>query len=362
MEYLNKLVSSINAPVSISNLQLNNRVVMAPMTQESSVKHIPGKVQVEHYGQRAKHGVGLIITEGTVIPHASANGHFNVPLMYSESALSGWRKVVNEVHRFDSKIFAQLWHVGGVREAAMPPEVGVPAVSPSGLSAPNIPNGKKLTIKEIDEVIAAYANAAKNAQLCGFDGIEIHAAHGYLIDQFLWQATNLRSDQYGGGAKNRYRFAAEVVTAIRDAVGPDFTIGFRWSQWKIQNFSARVFQSPEELAPFLQTVSEAGVDIFHTSTRRFWEPGFEGSERTLAGWTKAITQKPCIAVGGVGLGNDFLLGGPSSASQHVYESLIRGLEENEFDLIAVGRALLADPAWFSKLNQRSTKNNNHVLA
>ena len=104
-----------------------------------------------------------------------------------------------------------------------------------------------------------------------------------MIDQFLWQSTNLRSDQYGGAAENRYRFAIEVVIAIRDAVGPDFTICFRWSQWKIQNLSARVFQSPEELAPFLQAVSEAGVDIFHTSTRRFWEPGFEGSEHVTLG-------------------------------------------------------------------------------
>jgi 2,4-dienoyl-CoA reductase-like NADH-dependent reductase (Old Yellow Enzyme family) len=151
--------------------------------------------------------------------------------------------------------------------------------------------------------------------------------------------------------ENRGRFAVEVISAVRQAVGEDFPIIFRYSQWKQQEYSARLVDTPEQLAEFLQPLINAGVDIFHCSTRRFWEAEFEGSDLTLAGWTKKITGKPSIAVGSVGLDNDFMDGTQTfaEAKPASLEILEQKMANNEFDLVAVGRALIANPDWANKV-------------
>jgi 2,4-dienoyl-CoA reductase-like NADH-dependent reductase (Old Yellow Enzyme family) len=206
---------------------------------------------------------------------------------------------------------------------------------------------------DIDDVVSAFARGAKAAQELGFDAVEIHGAHGYLVDQFFWAGTNVRDDEYGGSMENRSRFAIEIIEAVRAAVGPEFPVIFRWSQWKQQDFSARLVETPEQLEEFLMPLSEAGVDIFHCSTRRFWEPEFDGSEMNLAGWTKKITGKPTIAVGSVGLNADFIpLPGEATfreAEPASLDSLIEKLQADEFDLVAVGRAMIANPDWANRV-------------
>ena len=186
------------------------------------------------------------------------------------------------------------------------------------------------------------------------DGVEIHGAHGYLIDQFFWKGSNQRTDEYGGSRANRSRFAIELVQAVRAAVGPDFPIIFRFSQWKQQDYTARLVQSPEELGDFLAPLSAAGVDIFHCSTRRFWEPEFEGSDLNLAGWTRQLTGKPTITVGSVGLDGEFLqfmVKTDKVAQPANIEGLLERLNKQEFDLVAVGRALICDPDWAVKVRE-----------
>ena len=203
-------------------------------------------------------------------------------------------------------------------------------------------------------MIAAFAQAARDAKAIGMDGVEIHGAHGYLIDQFFWEGSNQRTDEYGGSLANRSRFAIELVQAVRAAVGPDFPIIFRFSQWKQQDYSARLVQSPEELGEFLAPLSAAGVDIFHCSTRRFWEPEFEGSPLNLAGWTRQLTGKPTITVGSVGLDDEFLqymVKTDKVAQPANIEGLLERLNRQEFDLVAVGRALLVDPDWAQKVRE-----------
>ena len=199
----------------------------------------------------------------------------------------------------------------------------------------------------------AFAQAARDAQAIGMDGVEIHGAHGYLIDQFFWEGSNQRTDEYGGSLANRSRFAIELIRAVREAVGPDYPIIFRFSQWKQQDYAARLVQTPEELAAFLAPLSEAGVDIFHCSTRRFWIPEFEGSDLNLAGWTRQLTGKPTITVGNVGLdGSEFLafFGKTDEVAQPSgIEGLLERLGKQEFDLVAMGRALLVDPDWALKV-------------
>ena len=206
-----------------------------------------------------------------------------------------------------------------------------------------------MTQEDIDDVVQAFAKGAADAQRLGFDAVELHGAHGYLIDQFFWEGTNQREDSYGGSLQNRSRFAVEVIKATRAAVGPDFPIILRWSQWKQQDYTARLAETPEQLEAFLKPLSDAGVNIFHCSQRRFWEPEFAGSDLNLAGWVRKLTGKPAITVGSVGLNADFI---PEpgqrtfrEAEPASLEELLRRMEAKQFDLVAVGRALIANPAW-----------------
>tara|TARA_B110001450_G_scaffold178289_1_gene166547 strand:+ start:2082 stop:3194 length:1113 start_codon:yes stop_codon:yes gene_type:complete len=334
----------------LGNLTLKNRIVMAPMTRSFSPnENIPGDDVVDYYRRRAEGGVGLIITEGTCVDHPGASGYLDVPYFYGEARLAGWKKVVEAVHGAGGKIAPQLWHVGAVRKAGVLPEGDVPGYGPSGMNMPGKVNRHVMTQQDIDDVVQAFAQGAADAKAIGCDAVELHGAHGYLIDQFFWEGTNQRGDKYGGSMEKRGRFAVEVIKAVRAAVGPDFPIILRWSQWKLQDYKARLAPSPEVLERFLTPLCEAGVDIFHCSQRRFWEPEFEGSDLNLAGWTRKITGKPAITVGSVGLDAVFTpLPGEHTfreADTASLDELLRRMDAQEFDLVAVGRALIANPNW-----------------
>jgi len=204
-----------------------------------------------------------------------------------------------------------------------------------------------MTQRDIDDVIRAFGEAARSAQQLGFDGVEIHGAHGYLLDQFFWDGTNRRSDGYGGDLAARGRFAVEVIGEIRSQVGPEFPLCLRFSQWKLQDYTAKLAQNPAELERFLAPLAAAGVDLFHCSQRRFWEPEFEGSSLNLAGWTKKLTGKPAITVGSITLNEDVTQTFRSSDTASVtgIDELLERLERDEFDLVAIGRSLIVNPSW-----------------
>lgn len=178
---------------------------------------------------------------------------------------------------------------------------------------------------------------------------------GYLIDQFFWAGTNQRADRYNGASiKERSRFAGEVVAAVRAAVGPDFPIILRLSQWKQQDFAARLAETPALMADWLKPLVDAGADILHCSQRRFWEPEFPDQDGehglNFAGWAKKVTGAATISVGSVGLSGDFMGAFAGEGSTIVgLDRLIQRMERDEFDLIAVGRALIGDPAWVTKV-------------
>lgn len=245
----------------------------------------------------------------------------------------------------------QLWHVGIVRNRMTDWTAPGPVDSPSGLSSPGKHVTEPMTEEAIADTIAAFARAADDAKRLGFDCVEIHGAHGYLIDQFFWDGTNARSDKWGGATiGERTRFGAAIVKAIRDAVGPDFVIIQRLSQWKQQDFTVKNAPTPDALAAWLAPLADAGVDIFHCSQRRFWEPEFDSSDLNFAGWAKKLTGKPSITVGSVGLTGDFINGMRGEASKPAsLDNLLERLDRGEFDLVAVGRALLVDPHWAEKV-------------
>ncbi|MDJ0614478.1 MAG: NADH:flavin oxidoreductase [Rhizobiaceae bacterium] len=346
-------VNTLFQPFVTDKLSLKNRVVMAPMTRTFSPGNIPNSKVVDYYHRRAEGGVGLIITEGTIVDHVASSGYPNVPAFYGDEALAGWKKVVDAVHQAGGKIAPQIWHVGGIRRPGINPGGDSPGHSPSGMAKPGKVTGHAMTHDDIKDVVSAFAKAASDAKSVGFDAVELHGAHGYLIDQFFWDRTNQRSDGYGGDLDTRSRFALEIVRAVRAAVGDDFPIIFRFSQWKQQDYGARLCETPEALGLFLNPLADAGVDIFHCSTRRFWEPEFEGSDLNLAGWARELTGKPTITVGSVGLNADFLPedGTPNfkGAEPASIANLLERMERNEFDLVAVGRALIANPDWANKI-------------
>ncbi|WEJ22519.1 NADH:flavin oxidoreductase [Pseudomonas sp. SD17-1] len=341
-------------PFKLGALELPTRVVMAPMTRTFCPGGVPHAQVVEYYRRRAAADVGLIITEGTTVDHPAANGYPNVPRFHGEDALAGWKKVVDAVHAEGGRIVPQLWHVGSVRRLGTEPDASVPGYGPSEKLKDGQVVVHGMSHADIRDVIEAFAQAARDAKAIGMDGVEIHGAHGYLIDQFFWATSNQRSDEYGGDLAGRSRFAIELVQAVRAAVGPDFPIILRFSQWKQQDYSARLVDNAEALGEFLRPLADAGVDIFHCSTRRFWEPEFEGSDLNLAGWTRLLTGKPTITVGSVGLDGEFLqfmVDTDKVAQPASLEKLLQRLDDQEFDLVAVGRALLVDAQWAAKVRE-----------
>ena len=347
------------SPVSLGGLKLPNRVVMAPMTRYMSPGGVPGEDVASYYARRAAADVGLIITEGTWVNHPGAGNDDKVPDFFGTQALAGWQNVVNQVHAAGGKIMPQLWHIGlmefepvaGIDKAhtdVRPDQVG-PSGYVGGIGVMPTLRAQAMTQGDIDACIAAFGSAAQTAYELGFDGVALHGAHGYLIDQFFWSETNKRTDRYGGDIRERTTFAADLIRECRKRTAPDFPIMLRFSQWKLQNYNTKLVDNPAELEAFLEPLVDAGVDIFDCSERRFWLPVFEGSDLNLAGWTRKLTGKPTMTVGSVGLDLDVeaTLAGETSLPASIDKVLDR-LDAEEFDLVGVGRALLVDPDWATK--------------
>ncbi|HVJ42593.1 MAG TPA: NADH:flavin oxidoreductase [Dongiaceae bacterium] len=348
-------------PVKLRTLTLKNRIVMPAMTRTMALDGVPGVDNAAYYKRRAAGGVGLIITEGTWVPHPAAANEADVPKMYGEASLAGWRGVVDAVHAEATPIFAQLWHVGQMKqhtveglyapkgEDHVPPRRIGPSGLFGGIGKPTTLDGEPATQADLDSIVEAFGKAAANAKSVGFDGVELHAAHGYLFDQFFWPGTNRRTDRYGGSMRNRVRLAVDVVTEIRRQTGSDFPISVRISQWKVQDFKAKLFETPADMEEFMAPLVDAGVDVFHLSQRRFWETEF-GTDRNLAAWARKISGKPAITVGSIGMTAehiDTLMGEASNVAG--IGVLLEMLNRGDFDLVAVGRGLLVDSDWPKKV-------------
>lgn len=224
-------------PTTLGKLPLNNHIVMAPLTRSRATNNVPNELMVEYYRQRAT--AGLIITEGTS-PSPNGLGYARIPGIYSDAQVQGWKQVTDAVHQAGGKIFVQLMHCGRVSQALNMPS-GSEVLAPSAIQldgeiwtdsaamqAYSVP--REMTEADIAHAVAEYVTACKNAIAAGFDGVELHAANGYLIDQFLNTASNQRTDQWGGKIENRIRFAVEVAKTAAAAIGAE-KIGMRISPY-----------------------------------------------------------------------------------------------------------------------------------
>ncbi|MSP89889.1 MAG: NADH:flavin oxidoreductase [Alphaproteobacteria bacterium] len=343
-------------PFAFGATTLRNRIVMAPMTRRRSPEGVPGPDVAPYYRRRAEGGVGLIISEGTYIDHPAASAYPNVPNFFGAASLAGWSQVLAAVRQAGAKMIPQLWHVGAIRQCGMEPDATVPGYGPCAQIADGTTLVKAITEADMDDIAQSYGRGARTAQDLGFDGVAVHAAHGYLIDQFFWDVTNRRADGHAGSIENRCRFAVQVIRTIRRAVGPGFPIVFRFSQWKMNDYDARIANTPEELGIILRALAKAGADIFDVSARRFWLPAFAGSDLSLAAWARRLSGKPVIAVGSVGLDQPHqskVYRRPDNVDAKVTDigTVIERMSQGDFDLVAVARAILADSQWVEKIRR-----------
>ncbi len=343
-------------PFEVGGLTLPNRFVMPGMQRMWCENGRPLPRLGEYYRRRVEGGVGLVITESCAVDHPSST-QTEIFARIDDSTMDAWADCFAEVKSAGGRMFMQLWHEGAVRkEGGDGRYAGHPTLSPSGLVYEGKANGSAASAEDLVAIKDAFVRGAVAAREIGADGVEVHACHGYLLDQFLWGETNRRTDGYGGDdIRHRVRFPAEIVAAIRAAVGPDFVIALRFSQWKEVRYEARIAPTPDDLGTMLAILRMAGVDMFHASARRFWLPEWPGSDLGIAGWTKSMTDAPVIAVGSVGLDTDvmenFFGKEAQSTGEPGFRELLRRFDNGEFDLVSVGRGQIGDPDWVRKLQE-----------
>ena len=322
-------------PFTKGSLQLKNHLVMAPMTRSRAINNLPNELMVTYYAQRS--GAGLIVTEGTS-PSPEGLGYPRIPGIYSDAQVAGWKKVTDAVHENGSKIFLQLMHTGRISNVANLPD-GLQPVGASNIKAAGEIFTDSLGMQEysvpvaltqdgITNVIADFVNASKNAMLAGFDGVELHGANGYLLEQFLNPNVNTREDQYGGNLINRSRLTVEIAQAVASAIGAE-KIGIRFSPFSELN-DQKAYDTNEvndTYAYLSAELDKIGIAYIHISA----SPAIP--EQTYKGIREAF-RNTIIYCNGLT---------PESA-----EELLNG---NSADLVAFGRGFLANPDFVSRIEK-----------
>ena len=330
-------VAALFTPVAIGPLRLANRVAVAPMTRTSATDEgLATSQMARYYGDFARGGFGLVICEGTFIDERVAQGYLTQPGIVTEAQVAAWKTVVDEVHGAGAAIFLQLQHAGAIAQGRPQggQNVGPSAVQPRGEQL-SIYRGagpwgrpREITRDEIRQVVDDFATSALRARSAGFDGVEIHGANGYLLDQFFTAYTNERTDEYGGDIRNRARLDEEIVRAIRLAVGPTYPVGIRLSQSKVNDFDYTWPGGADDAKVVFRLLEAAGASFFHLTEHDITQPVF-GSAQTLAGLAKRFASVPVIANGG--------LDDPAVAAAAVAGGAA--------DIVALGKPALANPDW-----------------
>jgi 2,4-dienoyl-CoA reductase-like NADH-dependent reductase (Old Yellow Enzyme family) len=332
----NAQVGSLFEPVALGPLTLPNRLAVAPMTRVSATADgVPTARMADYYAQFPDGGFGLVITEGLYTDEAFAQGYLHQPGLANAAQRDAWRPIVQRVQSRGSRVIAQLMHAGALSQGNpyRTGTVGPSAVQPKGSQmtfyrgAGDYAVPAAMTQQDIDTAVAGFAQAAVRAREAGFDGVEIHGANGYLLDQFLSEGLNLRDDRYGGGIEGRLRLLVEVVDAVRAAVGADYVVGVRLSQAKVNDFTHR-WRGEEEAATIFRTVGGLDVDYVHVTEYEAWKPAFETGP-SLAALAKRHGGKPVLANG----------------SLHDPVQAMGMVERGEADVVSLGRGALAQADW-----------------
>ncbi|MET3115375.1 2,4-dienoyl-CoA reductase-like NADH-dependent reductase (Old Yellow Enzyme family) [Pedobacter sp. CG_S7] len=324
-------------PTELWNQKLINRTVVAPMTRVSAtVEGLATDEMAHYYSAFAEGGFGIIITEGIYTDNFSSQGYPNQPGLVTPNQVNAWRKVTQSIKRYQTLIFAQLMHSGALSQY-IPKTFAPSAVQPIGVQASayggegNFLLPAALSMDEISRLQKEFILSAVNAYQAVFDGVEIHGANGYLLDQFLTPELNKRTDRYGGNMQNRFRIIAELIAGIRKEVPTHFIIGLRISEGKVNDMTYRWKDGAVTAKELLAEVKTASPDFVHVAVQTGeWErDSFYPNESSLASIAREVTGLPVIANGGL----------------HQLDKAAIALDEQHADLIAIGKAALVDPHW-----------------
>ncbi|PZQ27952.1 MAG: alkene reductase [Ectopseudomonas oleovorans] len=336
---INKLFS----PTRIGPYDLRNRIVLPPLTRSRSSQpgNIPNDLMATYYRQRAS--AGFMVTEGTQI-EPRGQGYAWTPGIHSQEQIEGWKKVTEAVHAEDGVIFAQLWHVGRVSHTSLQPNGDAP-VAPSALPARSVKvfietgpgtgtladpsEPRALSTAEVKELVQLYATAARNALEAGFDGVELHCANGYLVNQFISAHTNCRTDEYGGSLQNRLRFLREITHAVADVVGAD-RLGVRF---------APLFASTDELRVYLGLLEDNPHETYIEAVKVLEEIGVAYLSLAEADWDEA-PELPATFRNAV---REVFSGRIIYAGRYTAERAVAAIDAGWADLIAFGRPFIANP-------------------
>jgi 2,4-dienoyl-CoA reductase-like NADH-dependent reductase (Old Yellow Enzyme family) len=323
-------------PLSIGRITARNRIAVAPMTRVSAADtgHITARMG-RYYADFAAGGFGLIVTEGLYTDQAFSQGYHHQPGLADETQRDSWRPVVESVHARGAKLIAQLMHAGALSQGNRfrTGTRGPSAIRPTGKQMPfyrgegDYALPAAMSEAEIGEAIAGFAAAAVRAREAGFDGVEIHGANGYLLDQFLSEGINQRSDGYGGDVAARLRLTLETAHAVRDAVGDDFTVGVRSSQGKVNDFTHK-WRGEREASEIFGLLGALPIDYIHTTEFEAWRPAFDTGD-SLAALARRDSGVPILANG----------------SLHDPARAVEMIADGHADMITLGRGALTHADW-----------------
>ncbi|MDC3418323.1 NADH:flavin oxidoreductase [Aquibacillus salsiterrae] len=328
--------------IKIGNVTIDNRIGLAPMTRTSATATgLATENMAQYYANFARGGFGLVITEGTYTDEAYSQGYLNQPGIATKEQTEAWKKVVKAVHQEGSKIVLQLMHAGALSQGNRFKEqsIGPSAIKPKGEKLSfyggegEFSTPKEMTEEDISQVIQGFVTSAKNAKEAGFDGVEIHGANGYILDQFLTDYTNERQDQYGGSTENRMRLLIEVVQAVREAVGQDYPVGIRIGQAKVNDPDHKWKNGEADAEIIFSQLGEANVDYIHIPEPKATEPAFGESGPTLVELVKKY-------------GNTIAIANGSLEDPQLAKNL---LAEGKADIVTIGKGALSNQDWPKKV-------------
>ncbi|HEY0942947.1 MAG TPA: alkene reductase [Steroidobacter sp.] len=330
------MTNPLFTPTRLGRIDLKNRVVMSPMTRSRAIGNVPNELMVEYYRQRSN--AGLIITEGTS-PSPDGLGYARIPGLYNEAQVAGWKAVTDAVHRAGGKIFVQLMHTGRVSHPLNLPE-GARVLGPSAIATPGemwtdqsgqqpFPTPEVMTEADIAHAIEEFATSSRLAIQAGFDGVELHGANGYLIEQFLNLGSNQRTDRWGGSVENRIRFADAVAKASVEAIGPE-RVGIRLSPDGVFNGSIADAQTDDLYLQLIERLNTLGLLYIHI---------VDHSSMGAPPVSPELKSRLRAAFEG-----KYILSGGYDAARAAAD-----LEEQRGDLVAFGRPLISNPNLVEKL-------------
>lgn len=325
------------SPFKLKNYELKNRVGVAPMTRMSSVKDsIPRQDVFDFLIRRARKGAAIVYTEAIVTDYECSQGYPGQARVLNEKQINAWKPVVEAIKEEGAVAIMQIFHCGRMAWPEVNPAGRVIAPSPisprqiNPLTNEPYPVPEEINLLEIERVIEGFVKTAKGGVAAGFDGIEVHGAHGYLISQFLSSYSNQRTDAYGGPPENRYRFAHEVIQAVRSVVPGDRLVTFRISNWGVADMDVSLFENKGDYQKIITLLSKEPIDSISVSTYRYGDAAF-GTDRNMAQITREATRLPLMICGGI------------------YDRASADNALKDADIVLSAKSLLLNPDWLEDI-------------